>query len=150
METMRPQDAILIVEDDEGQLLLIKENLRASGILNDIVETHDGQEALDYLYHRGAYQAVPASAEAPKPGLILLDIKMPKVDGYAVLQQLRADPNFRTIPVIMLTSTDDQAEINRCYALGANGYLVKPLRYNEFQERIKMLGVYLDSLRLPS
>ena len=137
---------ILLVDDDEGHRLLIRENLRAGGIVNDILELTDGVQAIDYLTRRGAYQD---PAKSPRPGLILLDIKMPKADGFAVLEQIKADPQLRWIPVLMLTSTDDQMEVNRCYQLGANTYVVKPVRYEEFQNRIKALGLFLDIVRLP-
>ncbi len=143
-----PKQSILImlVEDDEGHLLLIQENLRAGGIVNEIIQMPDGQAALDYLSRRGQYHD---PATSPRPGLILLDLKMPKADGLTVLEQVKADTQLRTVPVIMLTSTDDQAEVNRCYAMGANGYIVKPVRYEEFQARVKALGLFLDIVRLP-
>ena len=137
---------ILLVDDDAGHLLLIRENLRAGGVMNDLIELPDGQEALDYLYRRGQYAEAAAS---PRPGLILLDIKMPRVDGYAFLEQVKADAELQRIPILMLTSTDDQAEINRCYTLGANSYLVKPVRYEEFQQRMKALGLFLTAARFP-
>lgn len=137
---------IMLVEDDDGHRLLIRENLRAAGIVNDMIEMRDGQQALDYLQRRGQYQD---QAKSPRPGLILLDIKMPKADGYAVLEKIKADPNLRLIPVLMLTSTDDQGEVNRCYSLGVNSYVVKPIRYEEFQDRIKSVGLFLDIVRLP-
>ncbi|MBI4343930.1 MAG: response regulator [Candidatus Omnitrophica bacterium] len=145
-ETGKQSVIIMLVDDDEGHLLLIRENLRAAGIVNDIIEMRDGQQALDYLFRRGAYQD---PAKSPRPGLVLLDIKMPKCDGYAVLEKLKADAALRSIPVLMLTSTDDQGEVNRCYALGANNYVVKPIQYEQFQERIKALGLFLDIVRLP-
>ena len=137
---------IMLVEDDDGHRLLIRENLRSGGIVNDIVEIRNGQEALDYLTRRGAYQD---PATSPRPGLILLDIKMPKVDGYAVLKRIKTDPALRVIPVLMLTSTDDQGEVNRCYALGANSYVVKPIQYEAFQSCVRALGLLLDIVRLP-
>ena len=145
---MTPKQSVLImlVEDDEGHMLLIRENLRAAGIVNELIEMPDGQQAMDYLTRRGAYQE---PAKSPRPGLILLDIKMPKVDGFALLENIKHDPQLRMIPVLMLTSTDDQVEINRCYTLGANSYVVKPIRYEEFQERIKALGLFLDIVRFP-
>ena len=146
MGTARQSVLIMLVEDDEGHRLLIRENLRAGGIVNEILEIPDGQQAIEYLMRQGPYQD-PASS--PRPGLILLDIKMPKLDGFSVLERIKSDPKLRFIPVLMLTSTDHQAEINRCYALGANSYVVKPVRYEEFQERIKALGLYLDIVRLP-
>ncbi len=145
---MNPKQSVLImlIEDDEGHRLLIRENLRSAGIVNDVVEMRDGQHALDYLTRRGQYQD---PAKSPRPGLILLDIKMPKVDGFALLEKVKADPQLRAIPVLMLTSTDDQSEVNRCYTLGANSYVVKPIRYEEFQERVKALGLFLDIVRFP-
>ena len=146
MATPRQSVLIMLVEDDEGHQLLIRENLRAGGVVNDVVEMHDGQEALDYLYRRGSYQD---PAKSPRPGLILLDIKMPKVDGFTVLEKVKTDPQLRLIPVLMLTSTDHQAEINRCYTLGASSYIVKPVRYEDFQAQLKALGLFLDIVRLP-
>ena len=137
---------IMLVEDDDGHRLLIRENLRAGGVVNDLVEMPDGQQALDYLTRRGQYQD---RTKSPRPGLILLDIKMPKADGFAVLKAIKSDPELRLIPVLMLTSTDDQLEVNRCYTLGANSYVVKPVRYEEFQEQIRALGLFLDIVRFP-
>lgn len=137
---------IMLVEDDDGHRLLIRENLRAGGVVHDLVEMPDGQQALDYLTRRGQYQD---RTKSPRPGLILLDIKMPKADGFAVLKAIKSDPELRLIPVLMLTSTDDQLEVNRCYTLGANNYVVKPVRYEEFQDRIRALGLFLDIVRFP-
>ena len=143
---MLPKQSVLImlVEDDEGHRLLIRENLRAAGVVNQMVEMRDGQQALDYLFHRGAYQD---ANKCPRPGLILLDIKMPKIDGMALLEKVKSDPHLRTIPILMLTSTSDQVEVNRCYSLGANSYVVKPVHYEEFQQRVKSLGLFLDIVR---
>ena len=146
MATLKQSIVILLVEDDEGHRLLIRDNLRAGGIVNDIIEVGDGQQALDYLTRRGPYRD---AQQSPRPGLILLDIKLPKVDGFAVLETIKSDPRLRMIPVLMLTSTDDQIEVNRCYKLGANSYVVKPIRYEDFQERIKALGLFLDVVRFP-
>ena len=146
MGMLRQSVIIMLVDDDDGHRLLIRENLRAGGIVNDILEMADGKQALDYLTRRGQYQD---ASKSPRPGLILLDIKMPKMDGFAVLEKIKADPDLRVIPVMMLTSTDDQVEVNRCYTLGANNYIVKPVQYAEFQERIKALGLFLDVVRLP-
>ena len=146
MATTKQSVLIMLVEDDEGHMLLIRENLRAAGIVNDMLEMRDGQQAVDYLLRRGQYQD---PAKSPRPGLILLDIKMPKMDGFGVLEKIKADPQLRMIPVLMLTSTDDQGEVNRCYTLGANSYVVKPIRYEDFQEHVKALGLFLDIVRLP-
>ncbi len=146
MGTLRQSVLIMLVEDDEGHQVLIKENLRAGGIVNEVIHMRNGQEALDYLLRRGQWQD---PAKSPRPGLILLDIKMPKMDGFAVLEKVKADPQLRLIPVLMLTSTDDQVEINRCYTLGANSYVIKPISYDAFQERVKALGLFLDIVRFP-
>jgi CheY-like chemotaxis protein len=146
MRMTMPKQSVLImlVEDDDGHLLLIRENLRAAGVINTMVEMRDGQQALDYLYRRGEFQDPSTS---PRPGLILLDIKMPKVDGMTLLEKVKSDPQLRTIPVLMLTSTSDQVEVNKCYALGANSYVVKPVHYEDFQGRVKALGLFLDIVR---
>src|SRR3989338_83837 len=137
---------IMLVDDDDGHRLLIRESLRAGGIVNEIVEMPDGQQAMDSLERRGQFQD---SAKSPRPGLILLDIKMPKVNGFTLLEKVKSNHELKLIPVIMLTSTDDQIEINRCYMLGANSYVVKPIRYEEFEDRIKTIGLFLDIVRLP-
>lgn len=146
MGTPKQSVVLMLVEDDEGHRLLIRENLRAGGIVNDIVEMGDGEEAVQYLFRQGKYSN-PSSS--PRPGLILLDIKMPKADGFQVLEKVKSDPSLRLIPVLMLTSTDDQLEVNRCYSLGANSYIVKPVRYEDFQDRIRALGLFLDIVRFP-
>lgn len=146
MATLRQSILIMLIEDDEGHQLLIRENLRAGGIVNEVIHMSNGQEALDYLMRRGQWQD---PSKSPRPGLILLDIKMPKMDGFTVLEKIKSDPQLRMIPVLMLTSTDDQIEINRCYSLGANSYVVKPVRYEEFQERVRALGLFLDIVRFP-
>ncbi|MBI3011532.1 MAG: response regulator [Candidatus Omnitrophica bacterium] len=146
MPTLQQSVLVMLVEDDDGHCLLIRESLKTSGIAHEIIEMRDGEQALDYLTQRGQYRD---PAKSPRPDLILLDIKMPKVDGFTVLEKVKASPKLRAIPVLILTSTDDQAEVNRCYALGANSYVVKPVRYEEFQERIRALGRFLDATRFP-
>ena len=147
MGAFMPLIPIMLVEDDQGHLLLIRENLRSAGVVNEIIEMPDGQQALEYLCHRGPYRE---AAHHPLPGLILLDIKMPVVDGFAFLERIKADPTLRGIPVLMMTSTDDPLEINRSYRLGASGYIVKPVRYEEFQQRVQALGLFLDMVRFPT
>ena len=146
MECDKRSVIVLLIEDDAGHRLLIKESLRAGGIVNEIVEVENGQEALDYLSRRSKYED---PARSPRPGLILLDVNLPKVNGFGVLEQIKADPVLRFIPVIMLTSTDSQTEINRSYQLGASSYIVKPVSFEGFQDRVKKLGLFLDIVRLP-
>ena len=143
----RENDLILLVEDDEGHRLMIREGLRFGGLSHELRECVDGEAALDYLLRRSAYAD---AALSPRPALIILDIKLPKCDGFEVLETIKADPVLRSIPVLMLTSTDDQREINRCYALGASSYIVKPIRFEAFEAQVQALGKFLDIMRLPS
>ena len=105
----------------------------------------DGQEALDFLRGEGAY----AGRNSNQPVLLLLDIKMPRVDGMEVLRQLKSEPRTALIPVIMLTTTDDPREIQRCYELGCSVYITKPVEYQRFVEAIKRLGLFLQVVRVP-
>jgi CheY-like chemotaxis protein len=136
---------IMLVEDDQGHRLLIRESLRLAGFTHHLIEMEDGQQALDYLFGRGAYSA----GSLPRPGLIILDIKMPKKDGFAVLKAVKEDSQLRLIPVLVLTSTDDQDEVDRCYDFGACSYMVKPVRPEAFQEQVRSLGLFLEIVRLP-
>lgn len=137
--------AILLVEDDPGHARLIEKNLRRSGIANRIVAVGDGQKALDYLHGAGEYaDRVPAS-----PLLVLLDLNMPVLDGYQVLERMKADPRTSRIPVIILTTTDDPREVSRCYDLGCNVYVTKPVDYTRFSEAIRKLGLFLSIVTAP-
>ncbi len=136
---------VLLAEDDLGHADLIQRNLRGSGISNEIVHVTDGQEALDYVYRRGKF----ATRASKHPLLMLLDINMPRVDGVEVLRQIKADENTEHIPIIMLTTTDDPREIERCYAAGCNVYVTKPVNYDSFVEAIRRLGLLLQVVRVP-
>lgn len=137
---------ILIVEDDPGHRLLVQDNLRKAGVINQIFSAKDGQEALDFVYHQGEYKD---EKKAPTPGLILLDIDMPKVDGFEVLEKLKKDKKLKKVPIIMLTTTESQKDIDRSYQLGANNYITKPVDFREFQKRINNLGMFLDIVSFP-
>jgi CheY-like chemotaxis protein len=137
---------ILIVEDDPGHQVLIEDNLKKAGIINQIFKARDGQQALDFVFHQGEYKD---EKKSPTPGLILLDISMPKVDGFEVLEKLKKDEKLKKIPVIMLTTTDSQKEIDRSYQLGANSYITKPVDFGHFREMIKNLGMFLDIVSFP-
>ena len=130
---------ILLVEDNPDHVMLIKTILEENNFLNEIYVVTDGQEALDYMYHRGKYAD---ESKAPRPGLILLDLKLPKVDGFEVLSQLKSDPELKSIPIIILTTSSQDEEIVRGYALGANSYVAKPVKFSEFAEKIKNLHLY--------
>jgi CheY-like chemotaxis protein len=136
---------ILLVEDDPGHARLIEKNLRRSNVANDIVTLGDGQQAIDYLYGSGKYE----TARYTLPLLILLDLNMPVLDGYQVLERIKADDRTRRIPVIVLTTTDDAREVARCYQLGCNVYVTKPVDYQQFSEAIQKLGLFLSVVKLP-
>ena len=130
---------ILLVEDNPDHVLIIKRGLEANNVINEVKVAEDGQEALDYLYHQGKY-ADPQTA--PRPGLILLDIKLPKVDGIEVLQRVKRDPTLKAIPVVMLTSSEQEVDIAKSYLEGANSYITKPIQFTEFVEKIRELKLY--------
>lgn len=136
---------ILLVEDDHGHARLIEKNLQRMGMPHDIVHLDNGEDAITYLgsMHgaNGQRQSVPL--------LVLLDLNLPGLDGYEVLTRLKTDGRTRHIPVIMLTTTDDPREIERCYALGCNVYLTKPVEYTQFAETIRSLGLFLSAIKLP-
>jgi CheY-like chemotaxis protein len=136
---------IVLVEDDDGHANLVERNLKRAGISNGIQRLKDGQEALDFLHGVGGY--VPRNPSHPI--LLLLDIKMPRVDGMEVLRQIKSNPQTALIPVIMLTTTDDPGEIQRCYELGCSVYITKPVDYQAFVEAINRLGLFLQVVRIP-
>jgi CheY-like chemotaxis protein len=135
---------IVLVEDDDGHATLVERNLARVGVANAVIRLKDGQEALDFLHSRNGDQARKA-----QPILLLLDIKMPRVDGIEVLRQLKAGPETALIPVIMLTTTDDPREVQRCYELGCSVYITKPVDYQAFVEAINRLGLFLQVVRIP-
>ena len=132
-----PVKVILLVEDDPDDETL---TLRALGsIKNDIVVVRDGVEALDYLFGTGPYAGRDTRVT---PRLVLLDLKLPKVDGLEVLRRLRADPRTMLVPVVVLTSSDRQKDVVESYQLGANSYVRKPVDFAEFSEAVRQLGLY--------
>jgi CheY-like chemotaxis protein len=129
---------ILIAEDSTNDLELTLSALRSHRVANEVDVVHDGAEALDYLYRRGRF-----ASRAPGPlALILLDLKMPKVDGLEVLRQIKGDPALRLTPVVMLTSSREEVDLLRSYQLGVNAYVVKPVAFGEFMEAVKQLGAF--------
>lgn len=140
------QFSILLAEDDEGHSSLVRRNLKRAGIANDVAHVRDGQEALDFIRSDGAFAGrVPVG-----PLLLLLDINMPRLDGIEVLRQLKGNERTATIPVIMLTTTDDPREVERCYQLGCSVYITKPVMYDEFIEAVRRLGLFLSIVKVPS
>lgn len=142
---MSQSPVILIVDDDEGHAILVRENLLAAGLNNPIEHFTDGQAVLDFFFN-------PNSARQHVPGqvyLVLLDVRMPKVEGTEVLRRLKADPELRKMPVVILTTTDDAREVERCHQLGCNVYIQKPVDYDKFAEAIRRLGLFITLMMLP-
>jgi CheY-like chemotaxis protein len=136
---------IVMVEDDPGHARLIERNLRRAHITNDIVILRDGLEAVEYFFPVDE----DLRARRAMPLLILLDLNLPGLDGYQVLTRLKANVRTKRIPVIILTTTDDPSEIERCYALGCNVYITKPVEYEQFTEAIRKLGLFLSVVKIP-
>ena len=137
---------ILLAEDDPGHASLVRRNLRRAGIVNEIVHVADGRAALDYVFREGAY----AGREPHGPLLLVVDINMPVVDGVEVLRRVKAEEATAKLPVIMLTTTDDPREVERCYALGCSVYIVKPVEYEGFVEAVRRLGLFLQVVEVPT
>lgn len=138
---MKSSPTILIVDDDEGHAILIRENLESAGVQNPIEHFKDGQAVLDFFASR-----------PPQPNesyIVLLDIRMPKVDGIEVLRRMRADPRLRMLPIIMLTTTDDARDVARCHQLGCSGYIQKPVDYDKFADAIRRIGLFVPLLLVP-
>lgn len=135
------QVTILMVEDDLGHARLIEKNIRRAGVMNEVIHAADGTTALAHL--KGSL------ADAPRPFLVLLDLNLPDMSGTAILEHLKSDPELRRFPVIVLTTTDDEREVQRCYDLGANVYITKPVDYEAFTTAIRQLGLFLAVMQVP-
>ncbi len=142
---MTKEVVILIVEDDEGHAGLIRKNLKRAGLINQTLLFRNGDEVLDFLFSRGeGPHRQPAT-----PYILLLDIRMPKIDGIEVLQQIKAETTLRRIPVIMITTTDDPREVQKCHDAGCSNYITKPVDYEKFVEAIRQLGMFLAVVQVP-
>ena len=136
---------ILLVEDDPNDVELTLSALSESHLANEVVVAQDGQEALNYLYRRGSY----ASREEGNPVVVLLDLKLPKVDGMEVLKRVKADPDLKPIPVVVLTSSREEQDLVRSYNSGTNAYVVKPVDFHEFVEAVRELGLFWTVVNHP-
>ncbi len=145
MDSTQQPVTILLVEDDPGHAVLIEKNLRRAGIANRILKLDTGQKAVDFLLKLGEY----AGDDQPVPLLLLLDLNLPVLDGYQVLGIIKKDDRTRTIPVVVLTTTDNPHEIARCYELGCNVYITKPVEYEKFSEAIRRIGLFLSIVKIP-
>jgi CheY-like chemotaxis protein len=136
---------IVMIEDDEGHARLIEKNIRRAGVTNEIISFADGTSALAHLF--GADGS--GTSSAGRSHLILLDLNLPDMTGIDILARIKANEHLRRSPVIVLTTTDDQREIQRCYDLGANVYITKPLNYESFANAIRQLGLFLAVMQIP-
>ncbi len=133
------ENELLLVEDNDADVELTLLALRAENLCNVIHVVRDGAEALDFLFCRGAYQG---RAGQPAPRLVLLDLKLPKVDGMEVLRQIKGHPRTRSIPVVVLTSSREECDLVESYQMGTNSYIQKPVDFTSFRETVKQLGLY--------
>lgn len=135
---MEPLKRILLVEDDDKDIELTLTALDEYNLANEVVVARDGVEALDYLYRRGQFSEHPDG----DPVVILLDLKMPRLNGLEVLKHLKSDEQLRLVPIVILTSSRENRDLAECYRLGANAYVVKPVRFVEFVEAVKHIGMF--------
>jgi CheY-like chemotaxis protein len=145
METINKLGRILMVEDDPKDVELTLTALEEYNLANEIIVVHDGEEALDYLYYRGQFQR----RATDNPAVILLDLKLPKVDGLEVLKQVKSNEKLRMIPVVVLTSSNEEKDLVASYQLGVNAYVVKPVHFHEFANAIRELGVFWAVINEP-
>lgn len=135
---------ILLVEDNPADVELTLRAFKRRKLSNPVMVARDGEEALDYVHRRGAF-----AERAPVPGLILLDLRLPRVDGLAVLGEMKQHPVYRTVPVVVLTTSAEDADIRRSYELGAASYIVKPVEFDKFQEVVERIDLYWVVTNLP-
>ncbi len=129
---------ILLVEDDPKDIELTLDALREHNLANEVLIVRDGVEALDYLYRRGQFSELPPGC----PAVILLDLKMPRLGGIETLQQIKQDREMSTIPIVILTSSRESQDLETCYRLGVNAYVVKPVKFPDFVEAVKQVGMF--------
>ena len=134
---------IVMIEDDEGHARLIEKNIRRAGISNDIRHFADGTSALAHLFE------APEGPRRNGPALVLLDLNLPDMSGTSILEKIKQDEHLHRTPVVVLTTTDDKVEIDRCYDLGCNVYITKPVNYESFSEAIRQLGLFLAVIQVP-
>ena len=136
---MKEEKCVLLVEDSEDDILLMKRALKKSNLTHEIVVAHDGVEALDFLFGRGKWEGRDLSV---MPEVILLDLKMPKMGGLEVLEEIRKNNATRSLPVVILTTSKEESDIVKGYDLGVNSYICKPVDFNQFNDIIRQLGLY--------
>jgi CheY-like chemotaxis protein len=137
--------SIIMIEDDEGHARLIEKNIRRAGVSNEIIPFTNGTDALNYLFGADGSGAVSTGRQL----LILLDLNLPDMGGVAILEKVKANVHTKRSPVVVLTTTDDSREIQRCYDLGANVYITKPVDYDGFANAIRQLGLFFSVIQVP-
>lgn len=142
MSTLRP---ILLVEDNPADIELTLAALKRTQLANEIIVVRDGEEALEYIFSEGAY----AGRDSGPPAVVLLDLKLPKLDGVEVLERVKSNPRYRGIPIVMLTSSREESDVVRSYQFGVNSFVVKPVDFRAFFEAIRDLGVFWAVLNEP-
>jgi len=145
METMNKLGRILLVEDDPKDVELTLTALEEYNLANEVIVARDGEEALEYLYSRGKFK----TRSSDNPAVMLLDLKLPKVDGLEVLKQIKSEEKLRAIPVVVLTSSREEKDMVASYRLGVNAYVVKPVDFHEFVNAIKELGIFWAVINEP-
>ncbi len=145
MKAAGKEVTIVMIEDDEGHARLIEKNVRRAGVSNDIVPFTNGTDALDFIL--GADRSGMASSD--RHLLILLDLNLPDMSGIDILEKVKSNPHAKRLPVVILTTTDDEREIQRCYDLGANVYITKPVDYESFAHAIRQLGLFFSVMQIP-
>jgi len=142
---MPPFPDVVLAEDDEGHATLMRRGLKRAGLPSEPVHLRDGQELLDYVYHRGPW----SNRASHRSMVMILDLNMPRLSGTEVLQRLKRDAALSRIPVFVFTTTDNPLELDRCYALGASVCLIKPVDYGAFGDMVRRLAEFLMAARLP-
>ncbi len=145
MKAVGKEVTIVMVEDDEGHARLIEKNVRRAGVNNDIIPFTNGTEALDFILGKDR----SGTASIDRYLLILLDLNLPDMSGTDILEKVKSNPHTRRLPVVILTTTDDEREIQRCYDLGANVYITKPVDYDNFANAIRQLGLFFSVMQIP-
>ncbi len=145
MKAVGKEVTIIMIEDDEGHARLIEKNVRRAGVNNEIIPFTNGTDALDYVL------GTDRSGEVSRDRylLILLDLNLPDMSGTDILDKVKSNPHTRRLPVVILTTTDDEREIQRCYDLGANVYITKPVDYDNFANAIRQLGLFFSVMQIP-
>lgn len=136
---MNNKTSVLLAEQNEDLIEIIASCAKGTGLVNDVFTVRDGQEAIDFVFHEGKYEG---GEGAPRPSLILLDVKLPKENGIVVLRRIKSSPELRNIPVVMLSSSTSPVDMQSSYAEGANSYIVKPERYNDLMDKVEKLLMY--------